>query len=79
MDTIKFDGNNYPIKELNFPFGNRLISVTELNNAVVDNISGDYVSDKARYIDESIFYFIGPHQFSFKDEHLVALVLSQLQ
>lgn len=79
MDTINFDGNNYPIKELNFPFGNRLISTTDLNKAIFDNLNGDYVSEEARHIDESLFYFVAPVHLNLKEEHLINLVLNQLQ
>lgn len=79
MDTIKLDGNNYPIKELNFPFGNKLVSTTDLNNAIFDNLNGDYVSEEARHIDELLFYFVEPVHLNLKEKHLINLVLTQLQ
>lgn len=79
MDTIKFDGNNYLIKELNSPFGNKLVSTTDLNDTIFDNLNGDYVSEEASRIDESLYYFVYSVHLNLKEEHLINLVLNQLQ
>lgn len=77
METIKFEGKQYPILLLNFPFGERIISIEKLNDNLM-NIDGSYVSDSARLIDEKIFYFVDEENLNLTNEILIQLILSEI-
>ena len=51
---IKFNGKEYPTRQLNIPnFGEKLVSVESLQKSLHD-AKGFYVSDEAEVIDEKI-------------------------
>lgn len=77
MEMIKFEGKEYPVLLLNFPFGERQISTEKLNDSLM-NVDGSYVSENARIIDEEIFYFIADENISLKNDKLVELILSEI-
>lgn len=77
MEMIKFEGKEYPILLLNFPFGERQISNEKLNDSLM-NFDGSYVSENARIIDEKIFYFVATENISLKNNKLVKLILSEI-
>lgn len=73
MDTIDFEGKTYPIKTIKMPFGERTISIDELNDNLM-NSDGSYVSEKARLIDENIFYYVEKVYFNLSESELVAQI-----
>ncbi|MBA3986841.1 MAG: hypothetical protein H0X63_09805 [Flavobacteriales bacterium] len=77
MDTIEFEGKSYPIKNIKMPFGERTISIDELNEKII-NSDGSYVSEKARLIDEDIFYYIERKCFNLPETELVAQINSEI-
>lgn len=77
MENIKFKGVEYPILQLNFPFGERIISTEKLNDNLM-NTDGTYVSEIAQLIDEKIFYFIDEENLSLPKDDLIRLILSEI-
>ena len=74
---IEFEGKKYPTLILNFPFGERRISIQKLNENLM-NSDGSYVSENARLVDEEIFYFVEDEQINLSKDELVQLILSQI-
>ena len=56
MYEIELYDLKFPLREIEFDFGFRLISVVELNNIIMDD--GRYTSEEARLVDEKIFYYV---------------------
>ncbi|AXI99866.1 hypothetical protein CYPRO_0582 [Cyclonatronum proteinivorum] len=77
MEMIKFEGKEYPTLLLNFPFGERQISTEKLNDNLM-NVDGSYVSENARLIDESIFYFVDEENLKLDEAELTQLILSEI-
>lgn len=77
MNEIVFQGKSYPIALINMPFGERIIS-TENLNGVLMNSDGSYVSDEARVLDESIFYFVEDESISISETELTNKILVEL-
>lgn len=58
METIKFNGKKYPVKEVYIEdFGNRPVSVLSLADELITE-DGDFVSEEAKAIDETIFFYV---------------------
>ena len=74
--TIKFKNISYPIKIISFPFGERIVGIESLNNALI-NKDGGYVSEKAREIDEQIFYFVTKQEL-FYEKDIAVKIISEL-
>lgn len=77
METIKFNENYYPTMLIKMPFGLRKISTEALNEKLM-NFDGSYVSEKARIIDEEIFYFVPEESITLANDEMVNLILSEL-
>jgi hypothetical protein len=77
MEKINFEGKEYPTLLLNFPFGERQISTEKLNEDLM-NFDGSYVSENARFIDESIFYFVDEENLKLDEAELTQLILSEI-
>lgn len=77
VSKIKFKGAKYPIREISFPFGERMISVEKLNTALM-NKNGGYVSEHAKVIDEHIFYFVAEKNFSLTEKQLSLKIINEL-
>lgn len=77
MEFIEFEGRKYPTVIVNLPFGERKISNTDLNERLLTT-DGNYVSEKARLIDESIFYFVEDRMLRFRKNELSKLILSEI-
>jgi len=77
MEMIKFEGIEYPVLQLNFPFGERIISTEKLNGNLM-NIDGSYVSESARMIDEEIFYFVDEENLNLTNKDLIQLILNEI-
>ena len=77
MEIIKFNQREYPTLLLNFPFGERRISVAKLNDDLM-NEDGSYVSENARLVDEDIFYFVDEEDLKLNKDELVQLILSEI-
>ena len=77
MNEIVFQGKSYPIALINMPFGERLISTENLNDDLM-NSEGSYVSDKARMIDECIFYFVANNHIRMNKTELRNKILAEL-
>ena len=77
-ETIIFAGNEYPGRYVALPeFGNVLISVSPLNDALVGP-TGAYVSSEARFVDEGICYFVEPDEIWLDEKQLVELLAFEL-
>ncbi len=59
MDTVLFNGRQYPLRHGIFVkgYGYRTIGAQSLEEVLFDS-EGNYVSDEARRVDEDIFFFI---------------------
>ena len=77
METVKFNEKEYPTLLLHFPFGERKISVSKLNDNLM-NEDGSYVSENARLVDEDIFYFVDEEDLKLNKDELVQLILSEI-
>tara|TARA_R110002072_G_scaffold202381_1_gene360153 strand:- start:194 stop:427 length:234 start_codon:yes stop_codon:yes gene_type:complete len=77
MEMIKFNGIKYPSVIVNLPFGERRISSRKLNESLM-NFDGSYTSEKARLIDEQIFYFIEENVLRFSENKIIKIILSEI-
>ena len=77
MEKINFEGKEYPLILLDFPFGERKISSEKLNENLM-SLDGRYVSEKARLIDEGIFYFVSEDHLKLDKVELAKLILSEI-
>ena len=78
METIIFAGEEFSSRYLDLPeFGNVLISVSPLNNALIDT-NGAYTSKEAYAVDEGICYFVEPDDIWLEEKQLVELLISEL-
>ena len=78
MQKIVFDNFEYPIREIYLPkFGNVTISTLSLVDKLLDDRS-IYVSDKARLIDEEIFYYVDPEEIKLPTKKILKIILSNL-
>ena len=74
MFTVKFENRKYRLREIEIEGeGTRIIGSTVLNNKLLTN-DGHYKSDKARFIDEQIYFFVEPAQLKLNDNELVKFV-----
>ena len=77
METISFNGKEFPSVIINMPFGERTISTVQLNESLL-NLVGSYVSEEARLIDENIFYFVEENVLCFRENEIVNKILSEI-
>jgi hypothetical protein len=77
IETIHFQGINYPSAIVSMPFGERKISVESLNENLISK-DGRFVSENARLIDEGIFYFVSEENITLAHDNLVNLILSEI-
>lgn len=77
MQTINFNKKQYPTLIINTSFGERKISNTQLNEDLM-NHDGSYVSEEARFIDESIFYFVEGEVLNIPHDKIVELINSEI-
>lgn len=77
MNEIVFQGKSYPITLVNMPFGERIISTENLNDALM-NSDCSYVSDAARMIDETIFYFVENDSIRMSKAELTNKILAEI-
>ncbi len=75
--TIKFNGKEYPARKilLNIEgYANPLIiSVESLNDELMTE-DGDYVSSRAKEIDETIYFYVPDDKIQLNDEELMQYV-----
>lgn len=77
MNQIRYKKVDFPFKEVEFPFGFRIISTEKLNVALM-NSSGSYKSEKARMLDEGIFYYVQESLLNMNDTIITQTILSEL-
>lgn len=77
MEIIKFEEKEFPSVIVNMPFGEKKISSIKLNESLM-NMDGSYVSEKARLIDEEIFYFVDEEFLCFRENELIKKILSEI-
>ena len=70
-----FDFQDYTIRVIDTPtYGTVKIADTTLSDALMDEAYEDFVSDKAREVDEGIFFYVEPEHINLPKDELVALV-----
>ena len=70
-----FDSQDYTIRVIDTPtYGTVKIADTTLSDALMNETGDDFVSDKARRIDESISFYVVPEHINLPEDELVALV-----
>ena len=70
-----FDSQDYTIRVIDTPtYGTVKIADTTLRDALMDETYEDFVSDKAREVDEGIFFYVEPEHINLPKDELVALV-----
>ncbi|RLA06896.1 MAG: hypothetical protein DRQ51_07965 [Gammaproteobacteria bacterium] len=77
IGVINFKNTEFPIREIRFPFGDRIVGTCKLNEVLMDE-DGGYVSTKARMIDEHIFYFVEEYKLFSCKKALVLEIISEL-
>lgn len=77
MKTTKFENTKYPTTLITLPFGDRRISSTNLNEKLL-NADGSYVSEEARLIYETIFYFVEDEVLKLSENEISKIVLSEM-
>lgn len=77
MEIIKFKGKEYPSVFVTMPFGVRRVSIQTLNERLM-NLDGSYISEKARLIDEEIFYFVDDEIIQHSKNKIAKLILSEI-
>ena len=77
MDTINLKKEKFPLREVEFDFGTRLISTVSLNEKITD-VKGGYTSEEARMIDESFFYFVDDKSINLEEDFLRSKILSEI-
>ena len=76
---IMFDDKLHETKWMKLPeFGNVLIAKTSLRNLLLDD-DCEYTSEKAKIIDESIFFYVEDEEFNMSNKSLSKLMWSQLK
>lgn len=59
METIKFNGNEYPVEWVYVPgFGERLIATESLEDELIDAETDEAQTKEAKAIDEQIFFYV---------------------
>jgi hypothetical protein len=70
-----FDSQDYTIRVIDTPtYGTVKIADTTLSDALMNDTGEDFVSDKAREVDEGIFFYVEPEHINLPKDELVALV-----
>ena len=70
-----FDSQDYTIRVIDTPtYGTVKIADTTLSDELMDEAYEDFVSDKAREVDEGIFFYVEPMHINLPKDELVALV-----
>lgn len=77
MSTIDFNGEAYPIRDIQMPFGLRTVAVSKLNDALV-NAEGTYSTNDAIKVDEKIFFFLNEDEFNLSEMEIVKTILESL-
>jgi hypothetical protein len=80
LETIEFNGRFYRLRSLDIgeEFGECFVGSRKLADSLFDQ-DGNWASDAARSVDETIFYYISQAQFRLSDEKLRRNILSEIQ
>jgi hypothetical protein len=74
VNQIEFENQLFLVKEIEVPdLGNVKISTSTLNRLLLNN-SGDYISETASIIDESIYFFVEDNQIDLTDDELLNIL-----
>ena len=75
---IHFQNNDFPTRTIELPnFGKVLISITSLNDSLLNDDS--YDSDEAMIVDEAIFYFVEDGQINLPYNELRDVLISEVR
>ena len=77
IEFIKFRNEKHPIRTVSFPFGDRVVSTTRLNDALMNKNMG-YVSENACMIDEDIFYFVDENDLYLSEAKLTLKIMDEI-
>ena len=79
--TIKFDGKEYPARMILLDMEDYtsplIVSVDSLDVALMTE-DGDYVSSRARAVDESIFFYVPEDKIGLSEDELVQYVKEEI-
>ncbi len=76
---IKFRNKKYKSREIYLSeFYEVLISTTSLNDALMNEVGSNYVSEEAMHIDELIYYFVEENQIDLPEDELRTLLLTEV-
>jgi len=76
MHEIELYDLIFPLREIEFDFGFRLISIEDLNNVIMDG--GKYTSEEARIVDEKIFYYVDSESIYLDEKILCEKIISEI-
>ena len=79
--TIKFDGKEYPARMILLDmedYTSPLIVSVDILDVALMTEEGDYVSSKARAIDESIFFYVPDNKIGLNGKKLVQYVKEEI-
>lgn len=75
---IQFNNKTYPSRFIDIPeYGEVVISVYSLNEVLL-NDSNNYISEEARLIDETIFYFVEDKMINISTKELAKVILNEI-
>ena len=76
--TIRYEGVDYPARELRVgDWGHVIVSVMSLNNKLVD-VNGCPVNDEAEEVDDGIFFYVEDNEIALPDEKIEEIVLENI-
>ena len=76
---ITYNGCNYCAREMHIPsYGTVLISNSTLRNLLIDD-DCKYRTEQAKWIDETIFFYVEDNEFNWDTKSLTKLILTNLQ
>lgn len=80
-ETVTFNNRIFPVRTVDIPgYGNGLaIATVELSGQLMDAEGPDYVSEEAKALDESVFFYVDKQEIGMPEDELVEVVLYHLR
>lgn len=76
-DNVQFDGRTYPRRLIFWENHYYLIGNHSLNKILSDN-EGAYISETARIIDETIFFFVDDNHIHLPDNDIIKILTKNI-
>lgn len=76
--NLTFNGNIYPARYIESDNTTHLISVESLNEALMTGDGGDYISEEARNLDETIYCFVPDDKINMAHDEIIDFIHSEI-